>query len=138
MIFYLYFEKNTDCFSTVDLLEIDMLTGKASFVKSGAVASFIMRGDKIFRIASNTMPIGITKEINAEEVKFDLAIGDVIVMVSDGVGQSTEDTVRVSNLLTYSWEDDLQKMADKIKESAKESSGRSDDISVGVIKITAA
>ncbi|MBQ6702174.1 MAG: SpoIIE family protein phosphatase [Clostridia bacterium] len=130
--------KNTECFSTVDLLEIDMLTGKASFVKSGAVASFIMRGDKIFRIASNTMPIGITKEINAEEVKFDLAIGDVIVMVSDGVGQSTEDTVRVSNLLTYSWEDDLQKMADKIKESAKESSGRSDDISVGVIKITAA
>ena len=130
--------KNTECFSTVDLLEIDLMTGKASFVKSGAIASFVMRGDKIFRISSNTMPIGITKEINAEEVKFDLAVGDVIVMVSDGVGQSTEDTVRMSNLLTYSWEDDLQKMADKIMADAKEKGGRSDDISVGVIKITAA
>lgn len=127
--------KNTECFSTVDLLEIDLLNGYASFIKSGAVASYIMRGDKLFRIASNTMPVGITKEINAEEVKFELKGGDVIVMVSDGVGQSTEDTVRVSNILTYSWEEDLQKMADKILFSAIENSTRSDDISVGIIRV---
>ncbi len=127
--------KNTECFSTVDLLEIDLLNGYASFIKSGAVASYVLRGDKLFRIASNTMPVGITKEINAEEVKFELESGDVIVMVSDGVGQSTEDTVRVSNILTYSWEDDLQKMADKILYNAVENSSRSDDISVGIIRV---
>lgn len=127
--------KNTECFSTVDLLEIDLLNGVACFLKSGAVASYVMRGDKLFRIASNTMPVGITKEINAEEVKFALMDGDVIVMVSDGVGQSNEDTVRVSNILTYSWEDDLQKMADKILHSALENSARSDDISVGIIRV---
>ncbi len=127
--------KNTECFSTVDLLEIDLLNGYASFIKSGAVASFVLRGDKLFRIASNTMPVGITKEINAEEVKFELKDGDVIVMVSDGVGQSTQDTVRVSNILTYSWEDDLKKMADKILYNALENSTRSDDISVGIIRV---
>ncbi|MBE6717729.1 MAG: hypothetical protein E7574_00535 [Ruminococcaceae bacterium] len=128
--------KNTECFSTVDLLEIDLLNGRAGFVKSGAVASYVMRGDKIFRINSNTMPVGITREINAEEVKFELENGDVIVMVSDGVGQSAEDLVRVSNILTYSWEDDLQKMADKILKDAVDSSARSDDVSVGIIRVT--
>lgn len=127
--------KNTECFSTVDLLEIDLLNGKASFVKSGAVASYVKRGDKIFRIASNTMPVGITKEINAEEVKFDLQDNDVIVMVSDGVGQSKEDTVMVSNLLTFSWEDDLYKMVDKILFNACQNSGRNDDVSVGIVRV---
>ncbi len=127
--------KNTECFSTVDLLEIDLLNGHASFIKSGAVASYILRGDKLFRIASNTMPVGITKEINAEEVKFELEDGDVIVMVSDGVGQSSEDTVRVSNILTYSWENDLQKMADKILYNAIDNCTRSDDVSIGIIRV---
>ncbi|MBE6671143.1 MAG: hypothetical protein E7593_02960, partial [Ruminococcaceae bacterium] len=127
--------KNTECFSTVDLLEIDLLNGRAGFVKSGAIASYVVRGDKIFRINSNTMPVGITREINAEEVKFELEDGDVIVMVSDGVGQSAEELVAVSNILTYSWEDDLQKMADKILNNAVEGASRSDDVSVGIIRV---
>ncbi len=127
--------KNTECFATVDLLEIDLLKGRAGFIKGGAAASYILRGDKIFRISSNTMPVGITREINAEEVKFDLEDNDVIVMVSDGVGQSAEDMVRVSNILTYSWEDDLQKMADKILKNAVSSCKRSDDVSVGIIRV---
>jgi len=127
--------KNTECFATVDLLEIDMLNGKAGFVKSGAVSSYVLRDGKIFRISSNTMPVGITRVMNAEEVKFDLKDNDVIVMVSDGVGQSDEETVRVSDILTYSWENDLQKMADKILRNAIAESLRSDDVSVGVIRV---
>lgn len=127
--------KNTECFSTVDLLEIDLLNGKAGFIKSGAMASYILRGDRIFRIASNTMPIGITQRISAEEVKFELKNNDLIVMVSDGVGQSPEDLVRVGNILTFDCEDNLQALADKILSDAVKKGGRSDDISIGVIRI---
>ena len=127
--------KNTECFSTVDLLEIDLLNGRAGFVKSGAAASYVLREDKIFRIASNTMPIGITRQINAEEVNFELHDNDIIVMVSDGVGQSPEDLVRVGNILTFDNEGSLQELADKILSDAARKSSRSDDISVGVIRI---
>ncbi|MBR6681755.1 MAG: SpoIIE family protein phosphatase, partial [Clostridia bacterium] len=127
--------KNTECFATVDLLEIDLIKGKAGFIKGGAAASYVLRDDKIFRISSNTMPVGITREINAEEVKFELKDNDVIVMVSDGVGQSAEDMARISDVLTYSWEDDLQKMADKILKNATSSCKRSDDVSVGLIRV---
>ena len=127
--------KNTECFATVDLLEIDLIKGKAGFIKGGAAASYVLRDDKIFRISSNTMPVGITREINAEEVKFDLQDNDVIVMVSDGVGQSAEDMARISDVLTYSWEDDLQKMAEKILKNATNSCKRSDDVSVGLIRV---
>lgn len=133
--------KNTECFSTVDLLEIDLLNGKASFTKSGAVASYILRDEKIYRISSNTMPIGITKEINAEQVNFELKPEDIIVMVSDGVGQSPEDMVRVGNILTF--DDDcqspsevnLQFIADNILRDAVKKSSRSDDVSIGVIRV---
>ena len=127
--------KNTECFSTVDLLEIDLLNGQASFIKSGAAASYVLRNDKIFRISSNTMPVGITREINAEEVKFNLENNDIIVMVSDGVGQSTEDLVRVSNILTFDYCENLQDLSDKILLDAIKKSSRSDDITVGIIRV---
>lgn len=127
--------KNTECFSTVDLLEIDMLNGNASFIKSGAAASYVFREDRLFRIASNTMPVGITREINAEEVKFALQEGDIIVMASDGAGQSVEDLLRVNDVIERQGEYDLQVLAQKILESAVKQNDESDDITVGVIRV---
>lgn len=85
--------KNLECFATVDLLEIDLLSGEAGFVKSGAAASYVIRGGKLFKIASDSLPIGITREITAEDIRFTLLPGDLVVMISDGVSQSFEDGV---------------------------------------------
>lgn len=134
--------KNTECFSTVDLLEIDMLRGSASFVKSGAAASYVLRNDNLYKISSNSMPIGITREINAEEIKFELMEDDIIVMMSDGVAQNFEDSVWLADMLTFGWTKDrgeeLQSMAEKILYRAKEMNERSDDMTVGLIRVTAA
>ena len=130
-------KRNMECFATVDLMEIDLLTGYASFIKSGAAPSYVLRDGKLFRISSNTLPIGITRVINAEEVKFELQVGDIIVMMSDGVSQTLEDGVWLADLLTFGWSDtaDLDGMVKKILEGAENHNKRGDDMTVGLIKI---
>ena len=130
--------KGSECFATIDLLEIDLLNGQASFVKGGAAPSYILRDGNLFRIVSNSMPIGITREINAEEIKFELREGDVIVMFSDGVAQSVEDGIWLVNLLNGQWEEDMQKMAARILREARANNARGDDMTVGLVRVTAA
>ncbi len=128
--------KGMECFATVDLLEIDLITGHAGFIKGGAAPSYILRNGNLFKIASNTMPIGITREMNAEEITFELQAGDVIVMASDGVAQSFEDGIWLVNLLGNGMEDDLDVMANKILEAARRNNRRTDDMTVGLIRLT--
>lgn len=85
--------------STIDLLEIDLVSGKGSFVKSGAAPSYIKRGDKVFKLQSKTMPIGIMKELDAEELSFELQNGDVCIMLSDGIVETKDDNEEIMKLL---------------------------------------
>ena len=128
-------ERAGECSATVDLAEIDLIDGKACFVKSGAAPSFILRSGNLYKLQSNTAPIGIMHEIDAEKIGFELAAGDVIIMLSDGVAGSLEDGVWLANLLTYEWEDELSMMADKILDNAALSNKRSDDMTVALIRI---
>ena len=132
--------KNTECFSTVDLLEIDLLLGKACFVKSGAAASYIVRRGDVFKIASGTVPLGILPRVNAEITEFDLADGDVIVMCSDGACTDTEMgeeecEMRLAELLEHEWRLDAGKMAEKILSEVCFRTKRADDVSVCVYRV---
>ena len=124
-----------ECSATIDLAEIDLLSGKAAFVKSGAAPSFVLRGGNLYKLQSKTVPIGIMPALDAEQIKFDLESGDIIVMLSDGVAQSLEDGVWLANMLTYEWIDDLQLMAEKILDGAALNNPRSDDMTSVLLKI---
>ena len=76
-----------ECSSTVDLMELDLITGKASFIKSGAAPSFIVRNGTVRRLQAGTAPIGIIRKLDAQVETFDLRPGDTVVMVSDGILQ---------------------------------------------------
>ena len=130
-------QKNIECSTTVDLLEIDLFSGEASFIKSGAAPSYVLRGTSVFKIASNTMPVGITKELNAEEVKFELQDKDVIVMASDGVCQTFEEGLWLMDMLANDWAKgvSLNEMCERILDEAGERSGERDDMTVGMVKI---
>jgi stage II sporulation protein E len=129
--------KNLECFSTVDLLEIDTLGAEASFVKSGAAASYVIREGKLFRIASTSLPIGITREIASEEIRFGIKDGDLIVMISDGVSQSFEDGVWLLTMLSEELDPDAPAnvIAGSILDRARKNNGRSDDMTVIAVKV---
>ncbi len=129
--------KNLECFSTVDLLEIDLISGSASFIKSGAASSYILRNGKLFKITSASLPIGITREITAEEISFALKPDDLIIMISDGISQSFEDGVWLVEMLAkgFAPELSLDDISSRILETAKISNKRSDDMTVIAVKI---
>ncbi len=128
--------RGTECSATIDLVEIDMITGEACFVKSGAAPSYVLRNGNLYKLQSKTVPIGIMTALDAEKIRFDLMEGDIIIMLSDGVAQSLEDGVWLANLLTYEWEDNLQMMADKILDNAALNNKRSDDMTVALVRVT--
>ncbi len=129
--------KDGECSSTVDLFEFDTLTGKASFVKSGAAPSIVKRGSGIFRIKSQTMPIGLLHSIDAEKTDISLQGGDTVIMLSDGISQSCDEKWLISAIADIDARTSAKDIAANILKEAKENSNKSDDMTVGIIKISA-
>lgn len=129
-----------ECSATVDIAEIDLLTGKARFIKSGAAPSFVLRGGSIFRLQSKTVPIGILRALDAEMIRFDILPGDRVVMLSDGAARSYEEVPWLLDMMTSdevilrgSPKDAAAKI---VREAARR--GSSDDITAGVISVMSA
>ena len=123
--------------STIDLLEIDLVNGKGSFVKSGAAPSYIKRGDKVFKLQSKTMPIGILKDLDAEELSFELQAGDICIMLSDGIVETSEDNDKIMTLLR-GFNESIEALPNKIITEAKRKSGKNDDMTVCIAQLLSA
>ena len=86
-------------FTTVDLFALDCFTGRGTFFKSGAAPSFVKRGERIFKIRSRTVPIGILEDVDAEKTTFACEDGDAVVMLSDGVTEDIEEPLWLCEFL---------------------------------------
>ncbi len=129
-----------ECFATVDLVEIDLMLGVASFLKSGAVPSYIIRDRRLYKITSGTFPIGILPEVSVEVTEFELCDGDVILLCSDGVSSDIEvqegiDPNWFTDFISREWTSDLHTMAERILSAADSLSEKSDDMTVGLIRL---
>lgn len=73
-----------ETFVTVDLMEIDLVRGKATFIKAGAASSWIIRNGRAYTVSSKTLPCGIISGTSAEQTVIDCFSGDIVIMASDG------------------------------------------------------
>lgn len=80
-----------ECSATLDLFELDLMSGCASFIKSGAAPTYICREGKVYKVNSRTMPMGIIKKADAKLTKFDTKENDLVVMISDGCCPDSQD-----------------------------------------------
>ncbi|HHT54392.1 MAG TPA: SpoIIE family protein phosphatase [Clostridiales bacterium] len=138
--------RELECSATVDLLEVDLLTGAAALIKSGAAPTYVRRAGGIFKLQSKTLPIGILSALDAQLTRLEVSEGDVVVMLSDGVLDAAKEKEReneagrtecegwLPNLLSREWEEDLGRMAKKIIGRAQ-SLGARDDLSVIIVRI---
>ena len=125
-----------ECSATVDLMELDLVEGKAAFYKSGAAPTYVFRSGSLFKLRSKTVPVGIIRELDAKKISFDVCDGDVIVMVSDGVTGGREECPWLFELLKRSVQGEgIERTADMIIERARQENCN-DDISVTVIRVS--
>lgn len=127
-------------FSTLDLNIIDLYSGVISFVKVGAVASFIKRGKKVKRIISNMPPFGVVDKVEIEEVREHVKSGDVVITLSDGIVDVNKEKIGEYNWIEeflVSSSKEPKQLAEDILDKAKELSGGriKDDMSVIVSKV---
>lgn len=130
---------NTDkeSFSTVDLLEIDMETGKCEFLKIGSAQSFLKTKAGIEEISSKALPVGILESIEVETGERELKNNDVILMVSDGIGEAGEgvmksEWIKKMLMLENRSDEDILKL---ITEGARARSRTEDDLTGVMIRI---
>ncbi len=93
-------DSTMECSSTVDLLELDLMTGEGAFLKSGAAPSFVVRGKVVRRLQSGTVPIGILNTLDVQNTDFPLRAGDTVVMISDGILQGDDEGEWLTSYLT--------------------------------------
>lgn len=72
-------------FSTIDISSIDLYSGVCEFLKVGAAASFIKRGNFVESITSTSLPAGIFQQTDVDKTSRKLYDGDMVIMVTDGV-----------------------------------------------------
>jgi stage II sporulation protein E len=124
-----------ECSASVDLFELDLLNAEATFIKSGAATSFIKRDSSIFRIRSQTAPIGLMHTIDTEKIRVEIKPGDYVIMISDGVADPSEDAPWLLLLLGEPPRKGLSEYAESILYEATKVKNARDDMTVAVIRI---
>lgn len=126
-----------ESFSSADILEIDLVTGVAEFLKIGSAQSFIKRGEDIEEISSSALPIGILENIEVTPQRYILSDKDMLLMVSDGVGEASSGVMKndwIKKLFRTAGLSD-EELANRFLEGARSRTVYSDDLTSVIVRI---
>ncbi|MBP3665527.1 MAG: SpoIIE family protein phosphatase [Clostridia bacterium] len=130
--------KNTgtgdECSATVDLMELDLMDGRAVFAKNGAAPTYVVREGTVYKLHSPTLPIGIMKETPARLLRFRTHPGDVVVMVSDGITSGNDECPWLIDLLSAPMPASMDSLRRDIIKRAL-TAGSEDDLSAIAIRV---
>ena len=130
---------NSEMYSSLDMLILDLYTGQAELIKNGACNTYIKNKKNIKKIESNNLPVGIVDKVELKSNSVNVSEGDIILMCSDGVLESKETSNKdwIEEFLKNVSTNNVQKIADLILAEAIDNSYGivHDDMTVIVSKI---
>ena len=123
----LVMSNNSESFATLDMCYIDLYTGMAEFIKTGAAATFVIRNGKAKAIRSSSLPIGMLKYFEMDKAEYRLKKNDVIIMLTDGAAEVMDRENMSEQILTGLMAENSMKdpkdIAENVLEKIKERSG---------------
>ena len=93
-----------DMYATLDAILIDLEEGSAKLMKYGAPPSYLLRGDKLFTVYSEALPMGVMEDAAAHIQSVRLRSGDTVIMMSDGAADALGSSLLAAitdNVLSY-------------------------------------
>lgn len=130
-----------DMYATLDIAVLDLYAGNLEFIKNGACPTFVKNKRNVQILKSIALPSGIIDDIDLVVYDRDLQDGDIIVMCTDGILDSSEEYTNKELWLKFLLEeietDDVQKIADIILQEAIDNNYGipKDDMTVMIAKI---
>ena len=123
-------------FTTVDLLQIDLFSGRGAVYKLGAAPTYLRRGGTVERLAGESLPAGVSAGAGSVPDAFDLALdaGDCVLLVSDGITTGRDDRW-VRQLLAEFDGLSPQELAGRVLKESAGRTGGGDDRTVIAIKL---
>ncbi len=88
----LVLKSNDEIFTTLDISLLDLYSGKLQLIKTGAASTFIKRKDRVEVISSQSLPVGILKDVDFQGYETYLEDGDFLIMMSDGLLEANTQT----------------------------------------------
>lgn len=137
----LMLKSNDELFATLDISLLDLCTGKLQIIKTGSPATFIKKKNKVKAINSDSLPVGILKDVDFNVYEEYLEDGDIVIMMSDGVLEANEDASNgeewMKNIIENIDSLNPSTIADAILDIAKLSCNNNakDDMTVLVTKV---
>lgn len=132
----LMIKSEDESLSTIDLAMIDLYSGRISLKKAGAPLTFIKKGGRVQTRELPSLPAGILNNIKFSTDTVNLSVGDMIVMVSDGV--VTGDEKWLENLIRTWNKGSTQELASAVVDEAikRRAESQDDDITAVAIRLT--
>ncbi|MGN1182544.1 MAG: SpoIIE family protein phosphatase [Faecalibacillus sp.] len=77
-----------DMYTTLDLLDFNLINARVKVIKYGATDSYLIRDNKIDVISSHSLPVGMSTRLKILSYDVKLKENDIFIMTSDGVGEN--------------------------------------------------
>lgn len=119
-------------FVCIDIVAVNLDSGRADFIKIGSPAGIIVREGEIKVLEGDSLPLGILENLKPNVCSETLKCGDIVVFMSDGITSSFSSATEMYEYLQSLKPLNPQNLADKILAEALKRTGgvASDDMTV--------
>ena len=112
-----------ETFACVDVAVVDLDCGRADIVKIGSPVGFILSGNTVKVLDSDSLPLGILDSLRPETASYELQENDTLLFLSDGITGAFGSTTDLYDVLKSIPVSNPQQLTDLLLDSALKAYG---------------